>query len=300
MTQKIKLDNELILMVALDLTEMDAILLSYVSFLCEVWNIKQLYLTHNIKQYKIYDLYDEFLEEGITIEDIVDRGIQKSVDKHYTAEVPHNVIITTDDYTESILTHLAKKYHVDIMVTGKKDELQGTGALSQKLVRMLDSHVLLVPEEAKHNMGNVLVPTDFSLASARCFDVADSLVARSSGNIEALHVYNIPSFFFPYINTKKAIDKTEKHLREKVKQFRTKHKIADSIPFRYIDREDMSVVDAIEAHAEKGAFDIIVISARGGSNITALFVGSITNELLIRNVHMPLLITRPRSTSRTK
>lgn len=62
----------------------------------------------------------------------------------------------------------------------------------------------------------------------------------------------------------------------------------------------MSVVDAIEAHAEKGAFDIIVISARGGSNITALFVGSITNELLIRNVHMPLLITRPRSTSRTK
>lgn len=297
MTQKIKLDNHLTLMVALDLTEMDGILLSYVSFLCKVWNIKHLYFTHNIKRYKLYDLFDDFLEEGITVEDIVERGINKSIDKHYTADVPHTVIITSDDYTESILTHLAKEYQIDIMVTGKKDELQGTGALSQKLVRMLNSHVLLVPEEAKHNMGKVLVPTDFSQASAKCFDVAESLVARSNGSIEALHIYNIPSFFFPYINTEKAIDKTEKHLKEKVRQFRSKHKLPDRIPFKYIDREDLSIVDAIEIYARKGDFDIIVVSARGGSDIKSLFVGSITNDLLTRNVNMPLLITRAKSKS---
>lgn len=292
MTKKIKLENELKLMVALDLTEMDSILLGYVSFLCKVWNIEHLYFTHNIKQYKLYDLYDEFLEEGITVEDIVDRGLQKTIKKHYTASVPHTVLITSDDYTESILSHLSEEYKIDIMVTGNKDELQGTGALSQKLVRMLDAHVLLVPEEAEHRMDNVLVPTDFSSASAKCFEVADSLVERSGGKIEALHVYNIPSFFFPYINTEKAIDKTESHLKEKVKQFRKKHKLPDQISFRYTDREDLSVVEAIEIHAEKGEFDIIVISARGGNNITSLFVGGITNDLLIRNRKMPLLVIR--------
>lgn len=292
MTKKIKLENELKLMVALDLTEMDSILLGYVSFLCKVWNIEHLYFTHNIKQYKLYDLYDEFLEEGITVEDIVDRGLQKTIKKHYTASVPHTVLITSDDYTESILSHLAEEYKIDIMVTGNKDELQGTGALSQKLVRMLDANVLLVPEEAKHSMENVLVPTDFSSASAKCFEVADSLVERSGGKIEALHVYNIPSFFFPYINTEKAIDKTERHLKEKVKQFRKKYKLPEQIPFRYTDREDLSVVEAIETHAEKGKFDIIVISARGGNNITSLFVGGITNDLLIRNRNMPLLVIR--------
>ncbi|MBB6681628.1 universal stress protein [Aequorivita sp. 609] len=292
MTQKINLENNLRLMVALDLTEMDPILLQYVNFLCEVWNIEHLYFTHNIKQYKLYDLYDEFLEEGITLEDIVDRGLQKTIDKYYTASVPNTVLITTDDYTESILSHLAKEYRIDIMVLGNKDELQGTGALNQKLVRMLDANVLLVPEEAKHEMNNVLVPTDFSSASARCFAVAGSLVERSEGKIEGLHVYNIPSFFFPYINSEKAIDKTKNHLKDKVKQFRKKYKLSENIPFKYIDREGYSVVEAIELHAEKTDADIVVVSARGGSNITSLFVGSVTNDLLIRNRKMPLLVIR--------
>lgn len=292
MTQKISLENQLKLMVALDLTEMDPILLEYVSFLSTVWNIDHLYFTHNIKQYKLYDLYDEFLEEGISLEDIVDRGLQRTIDKHYTGSVPHTLLITTDDYTESILSHLANEYDIDIMVVGNKDELQGTGALNQKLVRMLDANVLLVPEEANREMKNVLVPTDFSAVSARCFAVAQSLVERSGGKIEALHVYNIPSFFFPYINTEKAIDKTKLHLSEKVKQFRKKYKLPDHLPFRYIDREDLSIVEAIEIHAEKEDFDIIVVSARGGNNITTLFVGSVTNDLLIRNRSMPLLVVR--------
>lgn len=292
MTKKINLDNELKVMVALDLTEMDPILLGYVSFLCKMWNIEHLYFTHNIKKYKLYDLYDDFLEEGITVEDIVDRGLQKSIDKHYTAAVPHTVLVTSDDYTESILSHLAEEYKIDVMVAGNKDELQGTGALSQKLVRMLEANVLLVPEEAKHGMGHVLVPTDFSSDSAKCFAVALSLVKRSRGKIEGLHVYNIPSFFFPYINTEKAIDKTKMHLKQKVKQFRKKYKLPEELPFRYTDREDLSVVEAIELHAEKGNFDIIVVSARGGNNITSLFVGSVTNDLLIRNRKMPLLVIR--------
>jgi|SRR5690554_576726 len=292
MTQKINLENNLKLMVALDLTEMDPILLKYVSFLCEVWNIEHLYFTHNIKQYKLYDLYDEFLEEGITVEDIVDRGLERTIDVHYTASVPHTVLITSDDYTESILSHLAKEYKIDIMVVGNKDELQGTGALNQKLARMLEANVLLVPEEAKHEMKNVLVPTDFSSASARCFTVAESLVERSGGEIEGLHVYNIPSFFFPYINTEKAIDKTKVHLKEKVTQFRKRYKLPKQLQFRYTDREGLSVVEAIELHAEKNDSDIIVVSARGGNNITKLFVGSVTNDLLIRNRRMPLLVVR--------
>jgi nucleotide-binding universal stress UspA family protein len=292
MTKKINLENKLKLMVALDLTEMDPILVKYVSFLCTVWNIEHLYFTHNIKRYKLYDLNDDFLEEGITVEDIVDRGLERTIEKNYTASVPHTVLITSDDYTESILAQMAVDYKIDIMITGNKDELQGTGALGQKLVRMLDANVLFVPEEAKHEMENVLIPTDFSSASARCFEVAESLVERSGGKIEALHVYNIPSFFFPYINTEKAIDKTKLHLREKVKQFRQRYKLPERLSFKYSDREDLSVAEAIEIHAEKGDFDIVVVSARGGNNITSLFIGSVTNDLLIKNRKMPLLVVR--------
>ncbi|QAA82641.1 universal stress protein [Aequorivita sp. H23M31] len=292
MTKKINLENQLKLMVALDLTEMDAILVKYINFLSKVWNIEHIYFTHNIKQYKLYDLHDDFVEKGITVEDIVDRGLQKTIEKHYQSTVPHTLLITTDDYTESILSQLAEDYKIDVMVTGNKDELQGTGALSQKLVRMLDSHVLLVPEESTHKMDNVLVPTDFSAASARCFPVAASLVQRFNGKVEALHVYDIPQFFFPYINTEKALDKTKLHLKEKVQQFRKKHKLSEEITFKSIDREDHSIVEAIELQAERSNSDIVVVSARGGNNITTLFVGSTTNDLLARNRKMPLLVVR--------
>lgn len=77
-----------------------------------------------------------------------------------------------------------------------------------------------------------------------------------------------------------------------MKQFRKKYKLSENIPFKYIDREGYSVVEAIELHAEKTDADIVVVSARGGSNITSLFVGSVTNDLLIRNRKMPLLVIR--------
>lgn len=116
------------------------------------------------------------------------------------------------------------------------------------------------------------------------------MIESSQGKIEALHIYNIPSFFFPYINTEKAIDKAKKNLKEKVQQFKKRYKSSEDIEFKYMDREDLSVVEAIEQHAEKGDFDIIVVSARGGNKIASMFIGSVTNDLLIRNRRMPLLV----------
>ncbi len=284
------LKSNLKIMVALDLTKMDPILINYVNFLCTVWGVEHIYFVHNIKQYKLESLQESFLEEGISIEDVIDKELQRSIEQYYTADIPYTVLLTSDDYTESILTHLSKEYKIDIMLTGNKDELQGTGALNQKLVRMLGTNVLLVPEKTRPQLKKVLIPTDFSSSSAKSFEEAQTLIESSNGEIEALHVYNIPSFFFPYINTEKAIDKTRNQLKEKVQQFKKRYQLSDNIPFKYMDRKDLSVVEAIELHAEKEDFDLIVVSAKGGNKIASLFIGSVTNDLLIRNRKMPLLV----------
>ncbi|MDX1362984.1 universal stress protein [Arenibacter latericius] len=292
MTKNKSLDNELTLMVALDLTRMDPILLQYVSYLCDVWKVKHLYFTHNIKQSKLYNLYEDFLKDDITIEDIVERELERSIKENYSGKASHTVLITSDNYTESILVDLAKEYNVDVVVMGKKDELQGTGALPQKLVRMMKRHLLLVPEDARHSLRKMLVPVDFSSNSAKAFTVANSISSDDNKEIEALHVYNIPSFYFPYIDTQKAKDKTKAHLHARFDQYRKKHRLSADIKFLHIDREENSVVDIIEREAEKGEFDIILMSARGGNNITSLFIGSITNDLLLRNRTMPLLVVK--------
>ncbi|WP_133122100.1 universal stress protein [Brumimicrobium salinarum] len=290
MARRNDLKSKLKLMVAMDLTEMDAILLKYVSFLSEVWNVEHIYFCHNIKQYKLEGLKDSFLDEDISIEKIIEKELHKSIASNYTAEVPHSLVLTSDDYTESILTHLSKEYKIDLVLSGNKNELQGTGALNQKLVRMLNTNVLLVPEKTKHQLKRVLVPTDFSADSANSFEVTQTLVESSQGEIEALHVYTISSFFFPYINTEKAIDKTEKQLNEKVKHFKKRYTNTAEVKFNFMDRKEFSIVEAIEKHADENDFDIIVVSARGGNKITSLFIGSVTNDLLIRNRKMPLLV----------
>lgn len=292
MTQRLSLNNDLKLLVAMDLTQMDAILLRYVSYLCDMWNVQQVYFVHNIKQSDLSSLYEDFFDEDITIESIVKQELDRCIEDNYTGKAPHELLITSDEYTESILTHLAKELNIGLVITGHKDELRGTGAVTQKLVRMVSVPVLLVPEETKNQMNKILVPTDFSAASANSIKEAQRLSEKSKGEIQVLNVYSIPSIFFPYINTEKAMDKTKLHIQNKISQFRRKHKFPEEIKFEYLHSTENAVVEVIEKYAEKGEFDLIVVSARGANNLTKLFIGSITNDLLIQSRKMPLLVVK--------
>src|SRR5690554_1231682 len=96
MTRKKNLKTDLRIMVAMDLSEMDAILLNYVSFLSTVWGMEHIYFIHNIKQYKLDSLQDSFLEEGVSIEAIIDKEMQRSIEKNYSGTAPHTVLLTTE------------------------------------------------------------------------------------------------------------------------------------------------------------------------------------------------------------
>ncbi len=279
-------------MLALDLTKMDSTLLQYASHLSEVLNIKHFYFTHNIKQSKLYNLYEDLVEEDIDLETIVEEALEKSIAENYSGSASYTLAMTADEYTESILSHLSKEYKIDLVILGHKSELQGTGALTQKLVRMLEADILLIPEETKMQLKNILIATDFSADSAKSFKAVRNSVEKNTAKIEFLHVYNIPSFFFPYINTQKAVDKTKAHLQEKIKTFRKKNRIPEAVNFQQIDKEDNSVAEVIENYALEKDFDLISVSAKGANNITSLFVGSVTNDLIIRTVKIPLLIVK--------
>ncbi len=292
MDNKKSLDKELNLMVALDLTKMDPIIVKYTSFLSSLLKIKKVYFVHNIKQSDLYSLYEDFISEDISVNKIVEDELKRTIAKNYKALAAQELIISSDDYTESVLTDLVEEHHIDIMVVGNKNALQGTGALSQKLLRMLDAHLLLVPEETELVLKKILVPTDFSADSALSFQAARRIAESAGAEIEALNAYGIPSFFFPYINTEKAHEETKKHLGDRFKQFRKKYLWSDNIHFNYVDKQDSSTVETIERVADKGNFNLIIVSIRGANNLTSFFVGSTTNDLLLRNRKMPLLVVK--------
>lgn len=292
MTKQFGKGKPLNLLIALDLTEMDARLLRYVSFLCTKWNIQNLVFAHNIKKSALYSLYEELLREGIHVADIVERELKRTIAENYTGNCPYELSITSENNTESALTELVQQRKINLVITGSKREYQGTGVMTQKLIRMMPASLLLVPEETTERMERILVPTDFSPESARSFEAAMSLSAQAGGDIVALHVYGIPQFFFPYVDLEEAVDKTKLHLKERFAQFRKRHQLPADIQFKYLDKEESSTVETIVQEAVAGNFDLIVVSAKGANTLTTLFVGSTTNDLLVRPRRKPLLIVK--------
>lgn len=286
-----KIKDSLRIMVALDLSNMDSLLLNYLSYLTQIWQIEHIDFIHNIKQSELNDLLDGFVEEAIQLEDIIERELTRVIKEKYTGNAAYDVQVTSDNYTESILTFFAKENHIDVVILGKKSELQGTGGMSLKLINMLECHMMLVPEEAENKLEHIIIPTDFSPDSAKSFQLALHLKKQHNNQLLALHVFNIPSVYFPYIDRQKAIDKTEKHLDMKFHAFTKRFKL-NEIPFTHLYRKDLSVVDSIRKYARDNEANMIIMSARGGNKLTSLFIGSITNDMLLQDFRMPVLIAK--------
>ena len=292
MNKKNTLDKNLNVLVALDLTEMDAALLRYISFLNSIFSIQHIYFAHNIKQSVLHKLYEDFISEDIQIDQIIEDELKRSIAKNYTGQAPYSTVVTNEIYTESALTDLTKEHAIDVVVAGDKTELKGTGGLPQKLVRMLNTHLLLVPEESRLELNKILAPTDFSGNSIQAVQASLLIAGQTKGEVEALHVFGIPSFYFPYIDREKAEEKTKKHLHSRFVELQKKHALPADTTFKYVDKKEYSVVEAIQRESERGRFDMIVISARGANNLTRLFIGSTTNDLIQSNQTMPILVIK--------
>lgn len=286
-----KIKDSLRIMVALDLSDMDSIVLNYLSYLTQIWKVEHIDFIHNIKQSELYDLLDDFVEDTIHLEDIIERELTRVVKENYTGNAPYEVQVASDNYTESILSYFVNENKIDLVVLGKKSEIKGTGGMSLKLINMLDCHMMLIPEEAENKLDHILIPTDFTPNSAKSFEFAFNAQKQHNSELLALHVFNIPSVYFPYIDRKKAIDKTQRTIDDNFKTFTKRFKLKE-IPFTHFYREDLSVVDSIRKYARDNNANMIIMAAKGGNKLTSLFIGSITNDMLLQDFRMPVLIVK--------
>jgi len=278
-------------MVALDLSSMDKIVLNYLSYLTKIWNVAHVDFIHNIKQTELHNILDDFVEDDIQLEDIIERELSRLVKDNYTGSAAFDIHVASDNYTESILTYFANKNNIDLVILGKKSELKGTGGIGLKLINMLDCHMMLVPEEVKNSLDHILIPTDFTTNSAKSFQMAIQMQAQHDCKLQALYVFNILFVYFPYIDREKAIDKTQQHIETKFISFAKRFKLND-IPFEHVYQENLSIGENIRDYAKKKGSDMIVMSAKGGNKLTSLFIGSITKEMLLQNFIAPLLIVK--------
>ncbi|TDQ21962.1 universal stress protein [Tenacibaculum caenipelagi] len=278
------------ILVALDLSELDTLLIQYTSNLAKKYNTDNVYFIHNVKKYEISNLFAEQLED-INIEDIIEEELENSINKHFNADCNYELLVSDDSYTEGLIGYVANKYMVDLIVLGNKNTYKGSGSVSGKLLRMAKCDVLSIPKEAKIIPENFMVATDFSTASQKAFHIASAMSSYNNTLLKALHVFKIPQLFFPYIKVEKALEKVEKHTDKLFNKLLQKINASNIEVIRVSAGED-SIPEKIRTVAEKEKTDILFVADKGHNNFTSLLVGSVTEELFTHDLHVPLWVVK--------
>lgn len=279
------------ILVALDLSDIDSTLIEYASFIAETLPVKKVYFVHNIKKFEISELFEEQLKD-INLDEIIGNELNEKVEREFTSSVNWEVLISEDPYSESLINYIVNKYEIQLAVIGNKNKSKGTGVVSGKLLRMLKCSILSIPKNAKPNISNIWVGTDFSTASHKVFEVAENLQSIVAAEVKAVHVYNVPLQFSPYIPKEHLNSKIEIHLKEKYEKFIKKIGFKGDLTSEIIKGRDSGVAEKLRTKAEASGADLVMVGDKGRNTFSSLLVGSVTEEIFNQDLEIPLWIVK--------
>lgn len=282
------------ILVSLDLTKSDDKLIQYVSFLGGLLHeeLEQVYFAHNIT-------LDPPLEEELKqaplkkpLEKIVEESIKKRIRNNFRLEIPYEVIVGRNDSAAYAIQEVVGELDVELVVVGKKNQRDGSGHFSDKLVRMPDmkADLLMVPETAYPSAQEILVPTDFSEYSAAAFRTARKIREAAKGTLRPLNAVRIPPHYFPYIPVESLNKKLKKESRRSWEKFARKLDTQLSCDFELSQGE--SVSETIYRYAIQYNAQLIIVGARGKSPLGRFLVGSVSARLMHTDMHLPLWVVR--------
>jgi nucleotide-binding universal stress UspA family protein len=279
------------ILVALDLSEIDNTLIEYASFIAETYKVEKVYFVHNIKKHEISELFEEQLKD-INLDEIIGDELNDKVEEKFTSSAEWEVLISEDPYSESLINYIVNKYQVQLALIGNKNKVKGTGVVSGKLLRLLKCNILSIPKTAEPIISNIWAGTDFSTASNKVFVLAENLQRMTTSKVKAVHVYNVPLQFSPYIPKEHLDTKIENHLNEKYEKFIKKIGYKGTLTVEIIPGRDSGIAEKFLSKAEAAKADLIIVGDKGRNTFSSLLVGSVTEELFNQDMKMPLWIVK--------
>lgn len=286
--------------IGLDLRELDQTMVEFADFLANASAVEEIYFVNVIK-----NLYvpKEVLKE---FPDMVENAIkerktemEKKVAEFSTGDqnAKFHFNVLNGKIADSILK-FTKEKDIDLIVMGRREKANESGALSQRLARRAACSLLIIPEGTSPKMDRILVPSDFSdyskLALEEAINIAHS--NQNSTEITIQNVFTVPTGYhytgksfeeFTEVMRKNAV----KNYKKFISQFDTKD-IKIKAVYSQDTNEDVTT-DMIDKAHEINA-NAIIIGAKGRTSTTAFFLGSIAERLIQLDNDIPLMIVRPK------
>lgn len=284
------------LMVCLDMSKMDDVLLKYASQIVDTFGIKTVYFVHVTNSFKIpAAIQDQYRDIVAPIDEAIEKQISFSLKQFFTKPKGTEVKIKVVDgkITDEILK-LSKNQVVDILMVGRKQEFKGSGLNEKKLAKASPTSVIMVPEKPSFKFNNILVSIDYSEHSRMAFDIGRGIQEKTGAKLLSSNVYTVPRGYH-------AQGKTYEEFAE-IMLTNTKHE-CDKF-FKKMDLEgagfehtfsldnDMHPADKIYLAAKEKNADMIILGSKGRSAAAAFLLGSVAEQLMIENADIPLFIVK--------
>ena len=268
-------------MVGLDLTEMDEQVVSWVNYLCSVFNPSVVYFVHVERNLEKPSYLPEELRDSFEVIDEGQRAaIEKTLSEHFEEDqVEIHIEVIEGKPIDSLLRWVEVK-KIDFFIAGRKSELRSNGILPYKLARKLPCPILFVPEITVKEVKNILVPIDFSEHSKIATETAIHVASHfQESNVTCMHVYNVP---VGYYKSGKSYDEFAGVMKENAeKEFeRFAGSFNYKLQYKSFLMEGGSPPDLINEELNAGKYDLVIMGSKGQSFGAVMLLGSTAEKLI--------------------
>lgn len=290
-------------LVALDLTDTDKAIIQYLSFFAKYVPLKAAHFLHVVPYFESHDPF--FMKNIETLHNIWDRneGIINEMGKEVEAafDIHESVVNQYEVATGNPLSELldtAESSEADLVVIGQKMEDSGFGVLAKNLVRKVNGNALIIPESASPKIETILIPIDFSGYSANALETASTLGSKleSPAKLVCVNVFGLPnmSIYTSGQDRAKFVSALEGQANEAMDIFLEKFaaNYPGEIETFILDQEGGPVAPYLYDCAKMEKADLIVMGAKGHSQVERLLIGSVTERMMTINKEIPTLVIK--------
>ena len=284
-------------LVALDLSEHDASILSYTKLLSGILepdHIEFVYIADrlpdavhiHLPEDLKYPTYDELFEK-----------LKKQVRQYFT-DGDHISCEVLQGPVQFDLWHETWVKQIDLFIAGSKPKHKGRGLFPRKFVRKSFCSVLLIPKDAPKSIDKIWIPTDFSERSGKVFEIAIDLAKsmEPKPQLNLHHVYQLPhAYYFQGFPETEILSAVKQDAEEKYTDFNRRHNPQDyPIEVNYTELSESYVAADIHHQAVSNQADLILMAAGGRSRLSNIFLGSETDQMVQNEHQVPLLILKQK------